>query len=229
MQTVLKRLLLAAASGVAIAAAGCAKSQSISLRYVPDSGVQATPKFFPAKVAVSAVRWDSLDGAVGHVFDTSGKKIANLKIEDSGNQIAQVIAQAFQAAGLQPVAIGAVAPGDKPPPGVDFLASTEIAVITCEKNFQATSNPEGFRLNTQVKLKITILGPGRAPFTGEGAAVIEEPPPGVDLATYKPSITEPADAVSVALSRAIRSVLEQATIAHAFPHRTMNPFQRSRE
>ena len=102
----LKGLLLAAAAGVAITVAGCAKSQTIALRYVPDSAVPATTKFFPAKVAVTAVRWESLDGAVGHVFDASGKKIANLKIEDSSGQIAQVIAQAFQAAGLQPVAIG---------------------------------------------------------------------------------------------------------------------------
>ncbi len=229
MKTVLKGLLLTAAAGVAIAVAGCAKSQAISLRYVPDSAVQATTKFFPAKVAVSAVRWDSLDGAVGHVFDPSGKKIANLKIEDSSRQIAQVVAQAFQAAGLQPVTIGAVAPGDKPPPGVDFMVITEVDEITCEKNLQSTPNAEALRLKARVRLKITILGPSRAPFTGEGIAVIDEPPHGVDLAAYKPAITEPADAVSVALSRAIRGVLDQPAIAHALPHRSVNPFQRSRD
>jgi hypothetical protein len=225
----LKGLLLAAAAVVAIAAAGCAKSQAISLRYVPDSVVQTTTKFFPAKVAVTPARWDSRDGAVGHVFDASGKKIANLKVEDSGSQIAQVVAQAFQAAGTQPTIIGAVAPGGKPPLGIDFLVITEIDEITCEKNFRSTPNPEAFRLNARVKLKITILGPARTPFTGEGISVIEEPPPGVDLAAYKPAITEPAEAVSIALSRAIRGVLEQPTIAHALPHRTMNPFQRLRD
>ena len=228
LKTALKGLLLAAAACVAIAVAGCAKWQEISLRYVPDSAAQAATKFFPAKVAVAAVRWDSRDGAVGHVFEANGTKLANLRISDPGQQIAQVVAQAFQAAGLQPVAVGAIAPGDKPPPGIDFLAITEIDELTCEKNFQSTPNPEAFRLNTHVRLKLTILGPGRAPFTGEGISVIDEPPPNADLATYKPAITEPADAVSVALSRAIRSVLDQPAIAHALPHRTAIPFERSR-
>jgi hypothetical protein len=223
-----KGLLLAVIAGVAIAVAGCAKPQSISLRYMPDPAVQATTKFFPAKVAVAAARWDSRNGAVGHVFDASGSKVANLRIGDPGLQIAQVIAQAFQAAGLQPVVIGSVAEGGKPPLGIDFLAITEIAELTCEKNFQSTPTAKAFRLNTRVGLKITILGPGRTPFTGEGVSVIDEPPPGVDLATYKPAIAEPSDAVSIALSRAVRSVLDQPAIAHALPHRTAVPFERSR-
>ncbi len=228
MKTVLKGLLLTAAGCAAIAVAGCAKWQEISLRYVPDSAAQAATKFFPAKVAVAAARWDSRDGAVGHVFEANGSRLAKLRIGQPGQQIAQVVAQAFQAAGLQPVAVGAVAPGDKPPPGIDFLAITEIDELTCEKSFQSTPGSGAFRLKARVRLKITVLGPRRAPFTGEGLGGFDEEPPGADPATSKPEIAEPADAVSIALSRAIRSVLDQPAIAHALPHRTAVPFERSR-
>ena len=212
---------MTAAACLTIAAAGCGKLQTLALHYTPDPAIPSAVHFFPAKVAVASAHWNGgINGKIGGVFDTQGFKLSTLVVRNAGGQIAQVIAQALQAAGLQATAIGAPAADGAPPVGVDFLVTAEVDELTCQKHFIPGPNTGAFQLHAHARLNIAIVGPGGRRFTGEGVGMVDEPPAGADLATYKPPITEPADAVSIALSRAIQSVIGQKGFASALPQRT---------
>ncbi len=214
-------LLLAAIA--ATAGAGCRPRGALRIHYLRGLVPGARDSFAPVTVAIAppgnlATR-PRLE--VGAVFAPDGSVQRRLYVEDSSALLARAIAESLTDGGLKPVLLSERPP--VPPRGADFLLSCELEKFEVNKRFGAKRTVHGryFTMHSQAWLECALLDrAGRALYFGDVGGLEDEPPPAVGAEAFLPLETDPAEALSVALSRAVGALLLEPGIKRALPPRT---------
>lgn len=207
---------------------GCAPRETIKLHYLNGFVPGTRAIFLPANVAVAPVGGDFASGIheVGGIYDSSGRLQKLLQVSDTGTIAHDALMASLADAGLKPVALGpGIGPTDLKP-GIDLMLSCELKQVSFEQNFgnQQTVHGQYFTMTARVKLKYTLQRrDGSVIYQNEITGTEDEPPKPVGGEVFFPLETDPAESLSVALSRAIGNLFIDPKFQSIFPMRTSHP------
>jgi hypothetical protein len=207
------------------ALSGCQRHEVLKLHYLPGFVPKTRAIFLKANVAVAPVSGDLASGTheVGGVYDASGHLQKMVQVSDVGPLVNDALMTSLTDAGLQPIALEATIDPTELKPGVDVMLICEVEQISFEQNFAAQQTIHGqyFTMASRIKLKYRLLRrDGSVLYDNEVTGVEDEPPKPVAGEVFFPLETDPAESLSVALSRAIGTLLVDPKFRAAFPPRT---------
>jgi hypothetical protein len=205
--------------------AGCAPREVIKLHYLPGFVPGTRAVFLPANLAVAPVSGDLASGTpeVGGIYDSSGRLAKLLQVSDAGAVVNHALMNSLADAGLKPIALESGMDSKNLKMGVDLMLTCELRQITFEQNFgvQQTIHGQYFTMASRVKLKYQLQRRnGSIVYANEVTGMEDEPPKPVGGEVFFPLETDPAESLSVALSRAIGNLLTDPKFREAFPLRS---------
>jgi len=207
---VLGSLILLAAG--AMLAAGCDRDASMRIRYLPGIVAGSERVLPPEPIAVAPIAGPMAAGRfkVGAVYDEHGNVERELFLIDPGPLITQAVVRCLSDAGLKAVMQtsdrDAVAAGKN---GVPVL-TTVVEELSVEKRFRPERTVHGqyFSMTARARLSFTLSSRDNSNlYSGVMTGTEEEPPAPVGGEIFLPLETEPAESLSVALSRAIGALV----------------------
>ena len=162
----------------------------------------------------------SSDVEVGAIYKPDGSAETALKVSDPVRVFTDALLKGLVGAGLNPIALDS-SPGDeKPPDGSDFILTSELEQFEVNKRFGADQTVHGqyFTMRAVVRAKFQLKNrDGAVLYSGEITGLETEPPTPVGGEIFLPLKTLPAESLSVALSRAIGSLMLEPKFQIALP------------
>lgn len=206
--------------------AGCTPREVLKLHYLPGLVPGTRAIFLPANLAVAPVGGGDLVSGnhdVGNIYNSSGNVEERLQMFDAGATLRDALMTGLADAGLKPAALDSRIDPKDLKPGVDEMLSCDLQQLEVDKRFgaQQTIHGEYFTMTSRVKLKYRLQRrDGAVVYDNEITGVEEEPPKPVGAEVFFPLETDPAESLSVAMSRAIGALLDDPKFRDAFPQRT---------
>jgi hypothetical protein len=209
-----------------LALSGCRPRSSIDLHYLPDFVAGSQNVFRPVKIAVPPTTGgvDSGNYQVGSIYAADGTLQTPLVVADAPLVFNKALLKGLADAGLVPVALDSNQADGKPPEGSDFILTSELEQIEVNKRFEAKQTIHGqyFTMRAVVRVKFELRNrDGAALYSGEISGLENEPPNPVGAEVFLPLETEPAESLSVALSRAVGLLMIQPKFRDALPVRAV--------
>ncbi len=211
-----------AIAAIALALSGCRPRTRIDLNYLPGFVPGSQNVFRPVKVAVPPTTSSigSGESEVGRIYRSDGNPQTALTVSDPARVFTDALIKGLAGAGLSPIALDAN-PGDgKPPDGSDFILTSELEQFEANKRFGAAQTIHGqyFSMRAVVRASFQLSNrEGVVLYSGEISGIESEPPNPVGGEVFLPLETLPAESLSVALSRAIGSLMLQPQFRAALP------------
>jgi hypothetical protein len=205
---------------------GCKPSTRLDLHYLSGFVPGSQNIFRPAKIAVPPTTGSAGAGdfGLGAIYDANGAAQTRLAIGDGLRAFNNALIKGLADAGLAPFALDSN-PGDgKPPQGSDFILSSELEQLEVNKRFEATQTIHGqyFTMKAVVRVKYQLRNrDGAVLYSKEISGVESEPPNTVGGEVFLPLETEPAESLSVALSRAVGLLILDHEFRAALPMRSV--------
>lgn len=204
------------------AASGCQPSTRLKPRFLPGFVPGSQQVFRPVRVGVAPTAGAPGSGevTVGQIFDADGATQKVLVLRDPRTIFGDMLIEGLKAAGLTPIRLDSAPPPGKLENGTDFILSAELERIEVNKRFGAEETVHGqyFSMNAVVTAKFELRNrEGRMLYSGEVSGIENEPPAPVGKEVFLPLETEPSESVSVALSRAIGSLITEPGFRRALP------------
>jgi hypothetical protein len=204
---------------------GCARREVLQLHYLNGFVPGTRAIFSPIKVAVARIAGDLASGShdVGGVYDVTGEREEILSVSNAGAAVHQAVISGLADAGLKPISIDSGLDPKNLPPGIDLILSCELEQLRVMKRFGNAHSVHGqyFTMTSRVGLKFTLRNRNGAKlFENEELGREEEPPKPVGGEIFFPLETEPAESLSVAMSRAIGTLLADPNFRTLLPLRT---------
>jgi hypothetical protein len=201
----------------------------VDLRYLPGFVPGSQHVFRPASIAVPPTTEDpaAADSDLGAIYAADGTTQASLAISDASGKFNKALIKGLADAGLVPVALGSNPVSGKPPQGSDFILYSNLERIEVNKRFGAKMTVHGqyFTMMAVVRAKFELRNrDGAVLYAGEISGLENEPPTPVGGEVFLPLETEPAESLSVALSRAVGLLMLEPGFRDALP---MRPVQSS--
>jgi len=180
--------------------------------------------FRPAKVAIAPVSGPVASGEVtaGAIYSPNSEQKSSLTVLDAGASFENAIAGALKTAGLVPIVLDSVPAGGFPPKGADYLLAADLKQFTVTKRFGSLETIHGqyFTMHAIVRATVELRDPmGGIVFAGEISGSEDEPPAPVGREVFFPLETDPAESLSVAMSRAAGSLVLEPKFRAAFAAR----------
>jgi hypothetical protein len=201
--------------------AGCTPPDVLRLHYLNEFVPGTRAIFPPIRVAVLPVGGKLASGTheVGKIYNSSGQMEKRMAVADAGAIVRDALMAGLSDAGLKPLAL--TAPDDSNTLGFDPLLRCEIEELSAEKNFTAQETIHGqyFTMVSRVTLKFMLGRNGASVYENEIVGIEEEPPKPIGNEVFLPLETDPAESLSVALSRAIGALLLDAKFRAAVASR----------
>jgi hypothetical protein len=215
-------ILIAAA---ALALAGCKPRATLALHYLPGFVPDSQNIFGPAKIAVPPTTGDIGVGdyQVGSIYADDGSIKAPLRVRDADRIFNDALIRGLKDAGLVPLALDSKPEDGKPPEGSDFMVTSELERIEVNKRFGPnwTIHGQYFTMNADVRVKYELKNrDGAVLFSGEINGRESEPPNPVGGEIFLPLETEPAESLSVAMSRAVGLLIVDPKFRDPLPLRS---------
>ena len=209
-----------------LALCGCRPRSSIDLHYLPDFVAGSQNVFRPVKIAVPPTTGsvDSGNSQVGSIYAADGTLQTPLVVADAPLVFNKALLKGLADAGLVPVALDSNPADGKPPEGSDFILTSELEQIEVNKRFEAKQTIHGqyFTMRAVVRVNFELRNrDGAALYSGEISGLENEPPNPVGAEVFLPLETEPAESLSVALSRAVGLLMIQPKFRDALPVRAV--------
>lgn len=207
-----------------LALSGCKPGAGIDLHYLPDFVAGSQNVFRPVKIAVPPTPGsvDSGNYQVGAIYAADGAVQTPLVVADAPRTFNNALLKGLADAGLVPVALDSKPDDGKPPEGSDFILTSDLEQIQVNKRFEATQTIHGqyFTMRAVVRVKFELSDrDGAVVYSGETTGLENEPPNPVGAEVFLPLETEPAESLSVALSRSIGLLMLQPKFRDALPRR----------
>ncbi len=214
----------ALAAAIAILCAACQPGQPLKLHYLPGFVPGSENVFRPVKIAVAPVAGPGASGRieVGAIYSADGMLEKSLYVADAGPIVTRALMRGLGDAGLKPVALDTPPPDGKPPPGADYLMTTELEQMSVDKHFGAQKTVHGqyFTMKAAVRIKFSLASrAGGTVYAGELTGLEQEPPTPVGHEEFLPLETEPGESLSVAMSRAVGALMLQPNLQAHLPLR----------
>ena len=202
-----RRCCVAILIAAALALAGCKPRATLALHYLPGFVPGSQNIFRPAKIAVPPTTSDIgvSDYQVGSIYADDGNIKAPLQVRNADRTFNDALIRGLRDAGLVPVALDSN-PDGKPPEGSDFILNSDLKQLELNKRFSPnwTIHGQYFTMNAIVRVKYELKNrDGDVLFSGEINGTETEPPNPVGAEIFLPLETEPAESLSVAMSRAV--------------------------
>jgi hypothetical protein len=127
---------------------------------------------------------------------------------------------------MRPVPLDSIPSDGKPPEGADFILTSDLEQFEVNKRFGPSQTIHGqyFSMRAVVRAKVTLSDrEGNALYSGEISGIESEPPNPVGGEVFLPLETLPAESLSVAMSRAIGSLMLQQRFRNALPLQPVEP------
>lgn len=221
----MRRIASTFALVILCALAGCAPREIIKLHYLNGFVPGTRAIFLPASIAVAPIAGDLASGTheVGSVYRSSGHREKVLRVSDAGAIVRDAIMTSLADAGLKPIALSSNISPKQLKTGIDVMLTCELQQLEVEKNFgaQQTIHGQYFTMTSRVRLTYQLQRrDGAVLYQNEVTGVEDEPPKPVGGEVFFPLETEPAESLSVALSRAIGALLIDPKFRQTLPMRT---------
>jgi hypothetical protein len=184
-------------------AQGCRHESSLKLHYLPAfvPGIEHVLPPIPIAVLPATGTSEIPRLKVGAIYDADDAVGRPLYVENLHKTVTDAVLRALADAGAKPVADGS---------GVDFKLRTQVESVSVVKRYSPEQTVHGqyFSMHATMKLKFTLATPDNPKlFSVETTGLEEEPPEPVGGEVFLPLETEPAESLSVALSRAVGSLI----------------------
>ncbi len=178
--------------------------------------------FRPVRVGVAPTAGAQGSGevTVGRTFDADGGTQQILVLRDPRTMFGDMLIEGLKAAGLTPIRLDFAPRPGKLENGTDFVLTSELERIEVNKRFgpEETVHGQYFSMNAVVTAKFELRDrAGVVLYSGEVSGIENEPPTPVGKEVFLPLETEPGESVSVALSRAIGSLMTEPGFRRALP------------
>jgi hypothetical protein len=210
-----------------LALTGCQPRTHFDLHYLPNFVPGAQNIFRPAKITVPPTTGDfNGDYEVGSIYAPDGTVQTSLVVADPARAFNNALIKGLADAGLVPVALDANPADGKPPQGADFILASELEQFEVHKRFDATQTIHGqyFTMHSVVRVKYNLRNrDGAVIYSGEISGIENEPPIPVGAEVFLPLETEPAESMSVALSRAVGLLMLEPKFRDELPMRSIAP------
>ncbi len=213
-------------AALALALTGCKPRTRIDLHYLPGFVPGSQNIFRPVRIAVPPTtgNFGSGDSNVGTIYAADGAPQTPLVVADAARAFNHALIKGLADAGLMPVALDSN-PGDgKPPEGSDFILTSDLEQLEVNKRFGTSQTLHGqyFSMRAVVRVKFELKNrDGTVLYSDEINGIENEPPNPVGAEVFLPLETEPAESLSVALSRAVGLLMLQSAFRAAFPMRSV--------
>jgi hypothetical protein len=134
-----------------------------------------------------------------------------------------MLAKSLSTAGLAPISIGKPSRDGMLPVGVDFAITAQVLELRCVKRYisAAADASPNFTMSAVARIKFTLTGRGGTLYSASKLADIDESPHRADLKRYVPPITEPADALSSAVSQTLLKLVGDPEFQQMLPQHTV--------
>lgn len=172
----------------------------------------------------TTVSVDSVNSQVGAIYNPDGSVQTSLVLTDALAAFNQALLKGLADAGLLPVGLDSEPADNKPPEGSDFILTSELEQIEVNKRFEAKQTIHGqyFTMRAVVRVKFALRNrEGAVLYSGEINGIENEPPNPVGAEVFLPLETDPAESLSVALSRAVGMLMLQPGFRDALPLRAI--------
>jgi hypothetical protein len=193
------------------------------LHYLPGFVQGSQNVFRPVKIAVPPTT-SSLAGdvEVGTIYKSDGTAETPLIVSDPARVFTDALIKGLAGAGVIPITLEAFPSDGKPPEGSDFILTSALERFEVNKRFGTDQTVHGqyFTMRAVVRAKFELHNrDGAVLYSGEIEGIESEPPNPVGGEVFLPLETLPAESLSVALSRAIGSLILQPNFQRALPPR----------
>ena len=207
-----------------LALTGCKTGPTIDLHYLPDFVAGSQNVFRPVKIAVPPTTGsvDSGNYQAGAIYATDGTVQTPLVVRDAASIFNKALVKGLADAGPVPVALDSDPADGKPPEGADFILTSDLEQVEVNKRFEVKQTIHGqyFTMRAVVRVKFELRNrDGAVLYSGEISGIENEPPNPVGAEVFLPLETEPAESLSVALSRAVGLLMLQPKFRDALPLR----------
>jgi hypothetical protein len=207
-----------------LALSGCRPGTRIELHYLPDFVAGSQNVFRPVKIAVPPTTGSVYSGnyQVGTIYSADGTVQTQLVVADAAGTFNKALLKGLADAGPVPVALDSNPADGKPPGGSDYILTSELEQIEVNKRFEARQTIHGqyFTMKAVVRVRFELRNrDGAMLYSGEISGIENEPPSPVGAEVFLPLETEPAESLSVALSRAVGLLMIQPKFREALPIR----------
>ncbi len=196
---------------IAVLAAGCEREPSLRLHYLPGF-VPGTERVLHRKSIEVAPAIGSMASGrfrVGAIYNADGSIAGDLYVKNLGPVVTEAVRRCLSDAGLRVATDGDDA---------SLKLATQIESITVDKRFgsQQTVHGQYFLMKAEVKLRFTLSSPSNpALYSTVTIGTEEEPPAPVGGEVFLPLETDPAESLSVAMSRAAGALVLQPEFRRA--------------
>ena len=214
--------------GLVLALTGCKPNTHLNVHYLPDFVPGSQNVFRPAKIAVTPTSGSIGSGEyqAGAIYSADGSPQTPLAVLDAPRAFNNALTEGLTDAGLMPIALDSNPDDGKPPEGSDFILNSELEQVEVNKRFGANQTIHGqyFTMRSVVRAKFELKNrDGAVIYSGEISGIENEPPNPVGAEVFLPLETEPAESLSVALSRAVGQLMLQPEFRAALPMRAIAP------
>ena len=159
---------------------------------------------------------------VGAIYAPGRALQRRLYVEDFSGVLREALARGLRDAGLDAI-VSRASSVDRPvPSGIDFTLAVTVEDVNVDKQFGAETTVHGryFTIHSRVLLGITLFDRAAHPvFSGEVVGVENEPPAPVGGEAFLPLETDPAESLSVALSRVVGALILEPGVRRVLPAR----------
>ena len=208
---------------LALALTGCQRRALIELHYLPDFVPGSQNIFRPAKIAVPPTGGNfGGDFEAGMIYAADGTAQTPLVVADAPHVFNQALLKGLADAGLTAIPLDSNPDDGKPVEGSDFILTSELEQLEVNKRFSAEQTIHGqyFTMRAVVRVKYQLKNrDGAVLYSNEITGIESEPPNPVGAEVFLPLETEPAESLSVALSRAVGLLMLEPGFRDALPTR----------
>jgi hypothetical protein len=211
---------------LALALAGCKPRAQLDIHYLPGFVPGSQNIFRPVRIAVPPTTGDFGSGIteVGAIYLADGTPQTPLVVADASRIFHDALIKGLADAGLMPVALDTSPADGKPPEGSDFILTSQLEELAANKRFGTDQTIHGqyFTMHSVMRVKYALTNrAGDVLYADDLSGIENEPPNPVGAEVFLPLETEPAESLSVALSRAVGLLLLQPKFRAIFPLRSI--------
>ena len=207
---------------------GCNPRTHLDVHYLPGFVPGSQNVFLPVRLAVPPPTGDftSGDSEVGAIYTADGNVQTPLVVADLPHVFNLALIKGLADAGLTPVPLDSNPADGKPPEGTDYILTSDLEEVKVNKRFgaQQTIHGQYFTMHAVVRVKYQLKSrDGAVLYSDEIVGIESEPPNPVGAEVFLPLETEPAESLSVALSRAVGLLMLDPQFRSVLPLRPVAP------
>ncbi|MGO9449472.1 MAG: hypothetical protein ACLQDV_00280 [Candidatus Binataceae bacterium] len=210
----LRRTLPLIIAAIAASIAAACNRGTLRIHYLPGFVAGTEHLLHPVSIAVVPATGSLAGGRfkVGAIYNADDSAARELYVSDLGSITTDAVVQGLDGAGLKPFALTSAPADGALPPDAALMLGVDIQDAAVNKRFgtEQTVHGQYFSMKAQVTLRFTLSTRANPHlFSTVTTGTEEEPPAPVGGEVFFPLETEPAESLSVALSRAVGALILQ--------------------